>query len=147
MKTNIDHIQSEVFGPLNPASTDILEGRCEISKSDISVMIQAEIENATRDQWLKTVTICEKIFMNLSEDIISSFRDVLGTRVTSAAFGPIGQEVGGDAKGLSEDLRLRKVMFFENGGCLFWASPNYIPDMELSLQFDLNFDVEEIIVW
>lgn len=147
MTSKIDHIQSEVFGPLVFDSADSLKGRCEISGSAIIIMIQAEIENSTLEQWLKLIAKCERIFMNLSEDTISNFRGIMGAQVTEATYEPIGQEVREDAKSLSDDLDLKKIILFDGGGCLYWRSPKYVPDMELSLQFDLNYEVEDIMVW
>ena len=139
-------LMSQAFGNLKLNSENIFAGKAMISGSFIDILVEVNPEDNSHAEYLATVKSCEKIYQSLSPDQIEAFKVKAAKDITVAAYGPIEQAIENDILRLSNDMTLTKIMLFPSGAILYWKSSNIFPHMELSLQFDSDFHIEDIII-
>ncbi len=137
---------SQTFGTLKLQSENIFAGKVMISRSFIDIIIEVDPEDHSHADYLATVKRCEKIYQGLSSDLIEAFKIKASKDITVAAYEPIEQAIDNDIVSLSNDMTLSKIMLFRSGGILYWKSTSIFPHMEISLQFDSDFHIEDIII-
>lgn len=137
---------SQSFGTLKLKSEDIFAGKVMMSGSFIDILVEVTPDDNSHADYLATVKRCEKIYQGLSSDLVEAFKVKAAKDITIAAYESTEQAINNDILSLSNDMTLTKIMLFHSGGILYWKSTSIFPHMEISLQFDSDFHIEDIIV-